>query len=687
MSAIRPSTAPMTALRAAAILFGVSLYCPVPTRAAEFNIPDGDVPALIAAINTANSNGEADTINLAAGGMYLLSAADNVNASDGPNGLPVIATEIEIVGNGAVVERNFLGPPFRFFQLATGGALAVTDATFRNGYSQGSPFVGSGGAFYVSRGSLSLSNVIIENCVANGDGGAIVGHGTLTDCAILNNTAIEFGGGLSGEFTMLRCDVIDNVSYRDGGGLRGGIHAMDCQFLNNYANEEGGGISNRLRSELESSTVSGNHARWSGGGISNCCGGLATPADITIVNSTITSNVAGNHGGGIYIQGGRLTVKNCTMSHNEAADGGGFYRTSFPSVSNVSNSIIANSIGGDCVILTGATFGDNGYNIVEDGSCIGHATSFGGDPMLDVLTNNGGPTMTQALLPGSSAIDAGDCAAGTVLVDQRGISRPQRGGCDIGAFEAEVPCDTTGCPAGTIPLVDAQGDFAGWCVGSSDPNHTDIYVDSVTAQRATIEISKDFVVRAPITLTFQQVCADDTAAVPEIVIADESLTNLTGVDWPDFAWLILYDHVWFDVPASSQFSVSPPFATRFFEDFLDPPANQQARALHARDGVVPPYSSFFPGDGTGSLKIVADLAASEQPIFFELVETSTAIHLRGDMDADGDVDTRDFATFSQCFGGPGRSAAPGCTACDLDSDGDVDTADFVVFAQLFTGAR
>jgi hypothetical protein len=62
--------------------------------------------------------------------------------------------------------------------------------------------------------------------------------------------------------------------------------------------------------------------------------------------------------------------------------------------------------------------------------------------MLGPLADNGGETLTHALLPGSPAIDTGDNPA-CLASDQRGISRPQDGNnngdvfCDIGAFEVE----------------------------------------------------------------------------------------------------------------------------------------------------------------------------------------------------------------------------------------------------------
>jgi hypothetical protein len=56
------------------------------------------------------------------------------------------------------------------------------------------------------------------------------------------------------------------------------------------------------------------------------------------------------------------------------------------------------------------------------------------DPLLGPLTNNGGSTFTRALLPGSPAIDAGNCASGPAT-DQRGVARPQDATCDMGAVE------------------------------------------------------------------------------------------------------------------------------------------------------------------------------------------------------------------------------------------------------------
>src|SRR5439155_16472829 len=67
-------------------------------HAATFTCTAGDVACLIAAINTANVNGQANTITLAAG-TYSLTVVDNFN--NGPNGLPAISSRLTVTGAGA----------------------------------------------------------------------------------------------------------------------------------------------------------------------------------------------------------------------------------------------------------------------------------------------------------------------------------------------------------------------------------------------------------------------------------------------------------------------------------------------------------------------------------------------------------------------------------------------------------
>jgi hypothetical protein len=101
---------------------------------------------------------------------------------------------------------------------------------------------------------------------------------------------------------------------------------------------------------------------------------------------------------------------------------------------------VANSpSGGNC----SGTVTNGGYNLDSDGSCgfgtTNHSLSGTTDnplnPQLGSLANNGGPTLTHALLAGSPAIDKGNSFGATT--DQRGVARPQGAAPDIGSFEAE----------------------------------------------------------------------------------------------------------------------------------------------------------------------------------------------------------------------------------------------------------
>ena len=89
------------------------------TSAAIFN--PNDVASLIAAINTSNSNGVDDTIELATNGTYTLTAVNN--STNGPNALPVIRYDtghkLVIHGNGATLQRSAAGgtPAFRIFYI------------------------------------------------------------------------------------------------------------------------------------------------------------------------------------------------------------------------------------------------------------------------------------------------------------------------------------------------------------------------------------------------------------------------------------------------------------------------------------------------------------------------------------------------------------------------------------------
>jgi hypothetical protein len=112
------------------------------------------------------------------------------------------------------------------------------------------------------------------------------------------------------------------------------------------------------------------------------------------------------------------------------------------------NTILAGNSPGNC----SGTITDAGHNLSSDSTCA--FTSVGSlnntDPKLGPLADNGGPTLTMALLPGSPAINAGDTAAAP-LTDQRGFPRPSGLAADIGAYEYAAP-DFTPLPSQTTEM-------------------------------------------------------------------------------------------------------------------------------------------------------------------------------------------------------------------------------------------
>ena len=102
--------------------------------------------------------------------------------------------------------------------------------------------------------------------------------------------------------------------------------------------------------------------------------------------------------------------------------------------------MIAGNSGDECIVFYGGPFAmeSRGHNVLGDGSC-GALAPFDkvvADALLGPLADNGGPTLTHALLAGSLAIDAGDPASAPAT-DQRGVTRPQGAAPDAGAYEAE----------------------------------------------------------------------------------------------------------------------------------------------------------------------------------------------------------------------------------------------------------
>jgi CSLREA domain-containing protein len=204
----------------------------------------------------------------------------------------------------------------------------------------------------------------------------------------------------------------------------------------------GGGILNTAGLlNLSASTVARNTATNWGGGIETRPGAASN-----LVNSTFSGNSASIDGGGIDTTGATTTLLNVTVTGNVAdADGNGTGQAggigNFGGTTTMRSSLIAANTdrGGqspDCINTAAATFSSLGQTLIGSTTGCAYAAAAGDvtgvDPRLGPLANNGGPTPTHALLPGSPAINKG---AGCAKGDQRGVPRAAGGACDIGAYE------------------------------------------------------------------------------------------------------------------------------------------------------------------------------------------------------------------------------------------------------------
>jgi fibronectin-binding autotransporter adhesin len=255
------------------------------------------------------------------------------------------------------------------------------------------------------------------------------------------------GGGIENFGTLTVTNSTFSSNSADQGGLGGGIYnqgtltVTNSTFSGNSANAdgEGGGIFNSNMLTVTNSTFSGNSG-IAGDGIYN-------QGTLIVTNSTFSGNSGDSSGSGIF-NDRTLTVTNSTFSGNNAAQGGSILN--FSGSASLKGTILAASSGGNC--SGGIT--DAGYNISDDSTCgfarTGSANNGDGvDPLLSTagLANNGGPTQTIALAPGSPAIDTitlADCTDQTsppnrLITDQRGALRPDAGEvlCDIGAYEVQ----------------------------------------------------------------------------------------------------------------------------------------------------------------------------------------------------------------------------------------------------------
>jgi len=401
-------------------------------KAAPFvvsNTEDSGSGSLRAAIEAAGTDPGEDTIEIDGTGTIELESA-----------LPVITEDLAIAGPGAgsLTIEPAAATGFRIFSFSDGVTGSLRGLTISGGTSQ------QGGGIRNGSGALTLERVAIVGNEARdeggtdvaAEGGGVFSEGPLTvrESVIRGNRATAVAGTTSsyargagvlaaGELTVERTTISGNLAEAHG---EGGKHSGAL----------GGGL--RLTggpASVELSTISGNSVRADNSLTDEARGGGLQGNALTLTGSTVTGNALFSNGGAI---GADLDLDGATV---------------------VSDTIVAEPLGD--AESCGAPLESGGFNLDEDDSC-GFTESSdlvgvvaGLDP---VLRDNGGPTPTHALLPGSIAIDRGSSFGNST--DQRGLPRPSDfadvsnkeggDGSDIGAFELQVPPAAAG---GGLPVV------------------------------------------------------------------------------------------------------------------------------------------------------------------------------------------------------------------------------------------
>ena len=352
---------------------------------------------LINAINNANTDSDtdgsggcpagngADVLNLAANKTYLLKAVDNNSA--GPNGLPLVTSEITINGHNAAIKRSSAAgvADFRLLRVANNGNLTLNDLKLTGGSLTGNNEYGSA---IINSGHLTLNNSKVflnKGSVASGIANMYQANLMLNNSMVLNNTGAS-GSGIA--------NFPASIASINNSTIAGNVSTQGS-----FA-----GITNTSIMTLTNSTVSGNRSQnsWGTAGVENARNSILTVSQTTIFGNSIDEgNAAGIDNGGTLV---------------------------------LANSIVAGRHSTNCYTDNryGGTISFQGQTIIQDGSC---NAPLSGDPKLGALVDNGGSTYTFALRNDSPAINgvSGECPT----TDQRNVSRPQpaQGRCEIGAFQ------------------------------------------------------------------------------------------------------------------------------------------------------------------------------------------------------------------------------------------------------------
>src|SRR6476620_7970190 len=450
------------------LLLAVSL---IPFALAQRTTAKGNLPATTITVTNGNYGGPGSLRQA----LAQANDGDTINFDPSVNLVTLTTAELVITKSITIsaspqmvtVQRAPQAPEFRIFHVIPGHSVEINGLTISGGHITGD----NGGGILNDNSTLTMAHCTVNgnaivSASTNNSAGGICNSGTMTlNQVIVNNNNAIFGGdggvpsggGISNTGTMIIIagTVQSNMGFWSAGGIdnTGMLTITGSTISNNQTGNpghfggSGGGIVNGGTMTIQDSTISGNRAF--GGDLQGGEGGGISGNNNTITNSTITGNSA-LRGGGVA---GGGNIAHTTFSNNSASrDGGALYLTS---PLELGNTILKAGTSGVNIFNNGGSLITHGYNMSSDnggGFLNGPGAQINTDPLLGPLQDNGGPTFTHALLPGSPAIDSGDPNfTPPPYYDQRGpvFWRMRNGRIDVGSFEVQAGTTPSPTPTST----------------------------------------------------------------------------------------------------------------------------------------------------------------------------------------------------------------------------------------------
>ena len=271
-------------------------------------------------------------------------------------------------------------------------------STVTSCYVSASQTDAAGGAIHAKRG-VGLYRSTVSGSTAQGKGYSFgVGGGIYANAVELDQSTVS-GNSAASAMSL---------------GIGGGVYAQT--IWRNRSTISGNKASNvagivGVHVYLTDSTVSGNRTPTDG-----FVGGVYAQSVARIISSTIARNSSGGTAAaGLFVPNpaiATVTVQSTIIADNETAG-------------------VALDVGTN----DGKTiFGQRNLIMTHQAGTTVPADTLTADPLFTLLRDNGGPTQTHALLPGSPAIDHGSNVDGFAF-DQRGRLRVIGAFTDIGAYE------------------------------------------------------------------------------------------------------------------------------------------------------------------------------------------------------------------------------------------------------------